>query len=383
MSENFLSDRPSILHLGKFYPPDSGGIETHVRDLAVRQARTNRVKVIVANAGARYEIEKIDGVQVERLAHFGTIASMPVCPGLPAAIRRSPADLVHIHTPNPGAALALLMSGQNGKIVITHHADTLGRRILRQFSDPFVHRVMRRASRIIVTSARYLESSPELAPFRDKCCIVPLGIDLQDIACRNNETISKFRQKFGERFILAVGRLVPYKGFNILVRAMKNVDARLVLVGAGPEYDPLAKLAASEGVTERVIMPGRVEDIRPYFAAASIFVLPSLTRAEAFGMVQLEAMAAGLPVVNTDIDSGVPEVCLDGKTGITVPPGDATALSRAMQLLLERNDLREQFGEAARVRVNTEYTADVMAARTWSVYAEVCNRWRDVPVTFE
>lgn len=346
-------------------------METHLRDLAVRQAKVAQVKVIVANSVLQQESSLIEGVNVTRVARIATIASMPVCPGLVGAIRSSPADLVHIHMPNPGAALAFLMSGHTGRLVITHHADTMGRQFLRRFSDPFVRSVMRRASRIIVTSNRYLSSSSELLPFRDKCRIIPLGINVQDAVCTDNGKISRIHQQFGERLILAVGRLVPYKGFDILIRAMKHVDAKLLLIGTGPQYKSLAGLITSEYLEKKVAMLGRVDDIRPYLAAASIFVLPSVTRAEAFGIVQLEAMAAGLPVINTDIDSGVPEVCLNGKTGITVPPLDSIALSEAMQLLLNRNDLRAQFGKAASARVSTEHTTDLMAERTLSLYAEV------------
>ncbi len=338
----------SVLHIGKYYPPYPGGMETHLRDLAVRQTGAARVNVIVANSAPRQEHSVIDGVSVTRVARYGTIASMPVCPSLMAAIRRSPADLVHIHMPNPGAALAFLMSGHPGKLIITHHADTLGRRTLRHLSDPFVIRLMQRASCILVTSNRYLESSEELAPFQDKCRIVPLGIDLESTTRTDRGAVEQLRRQFGDRIILAVGRLVPYKGFDVLIRAMKEVDGKLILIGSGPQSSALAGLSVSEGVQSRVTMLGHVEELSPYFAAASVFVLPSVTRAEAFGMVQLEAMAAGLPIINTDIDSGVPEVSIHGKTGITVPPMDTLALSHAMVLLLDRKDLQVQFGEAAK-----------------------------------
>lgn len=360
----------SVLHIGKFYPPHNGGMETHLRDLTTQQTKAAEVNVIVANQARRDESCVMEGVRVTRVARIATIASMPVCPGMAAAIRGCPADLVHIHMPNPGAALAFLMSGHTGKLVITHHADTLGREVLRRFSDPFVNRLMQRASRIIVTSARYLESSSELAPFHDKCRVVPLGIDARYAAGTDKVAIELLHQEFGDRLVLAVGRLVPYKGFDILIRAMKDVDAKLLLIGAGPQHNALAALAESEGVEKKVALLGRVENIAPYLASASMFVLPSLTRAEAFGMVQLEAMAAGLPVINTDIDSGVPEVGIDGETGITVPPGDIAALSEAMRLLIDRKDLRIRFGEAARTRIRAEYTGELMVARTFSVYSE-------------
>lgn len=361
----------SILHIGKFYPPQKGGIETHLHDLAIRQVGVADVNVIVANVRPQAEHFVSEGVSVTRVARIGTVASMPVCVGLTSAVRQTPADLVHIHTPNPGAAFAFLMSKHRGKLVITHHADTSGRAFLRKMSDPFVIQAMRRANRILVTSKRYCESSDELKPFYEKCRVIPLGIDIDHGPYADPNIIRTIRERFGERIVLAVGRLVSYKGFDILVRAMKQVDAKLLLIGSGPERHSLVKLAAVEGVERKIEFLGPVENLAPYFSAASLFVLPSMTRAEAFGLVQLEAMLAGLPIVNTDIESGVPEISMDGQTGITVPPGDVTALSGAISLLLGRKDLRTQFGNAARIRTKTEYTADLMAKRTLDVYAEV------------
>jgi glycosyltransferase involved in cell wall biosynthesis len=371
MADAAQDGRHTILHLGKYYPPHPGGMETHLRDLAIRQAVSAQVSVIVSNSTWRTDRSRDDSVSVTRLARVASIASMPVCPGFRSAIRNSPADLVHIHAPNPGAAYAFLASRHPAKLVVTHHADTIGRNFLRRFSDPVVNRMMERASRILVTSRRYLESSAELAPFRGKCSIVPLGIDPTIAASADPMATANLRHRFPDGFILGLGRLVSYKGFNVLVRAMKRVDKKLLLIGIGPLHEEIAKLAVSEGVANKVVMLGRVEDVRPYFAAATVFVLPSVTRAEAFGIVQLEAMAAGIPIVNTSIDSGVPEVCVNGTTAITVPPGDPIALGQAIQMLLDRNDLRQRLGEAARERVNAEFTADLMCARTMRIYEEV------------
>jgi glycosyltransferase involved in cell wall biosynthesis len=346
-------------------------METHLHDLAIRQISVAKVNIIVANVRPRSEHCVSEGISITRVARIGTVASMPLCLGLTTAIRHNPAELVHIHMPNPGAAFAFLMSGHSGKLVITHHADTLGRAVLRKLSDPFVNRAMERAARIIVTSKRYCDSSDELKPFHGKCEIVPLGIDCGSDLDNDPSIVQDLRQRFGENIILAVGRLVPYKGFDILIRAMKHIDAKLLLVGTGPQRDFLASLAAAERIERKVEFLGRVENLDPYFAAASLFSLPSVTRAEAFGLVQLEAMASGLPIVNTNIDSGVPEVSLDGQTGITVPPGDVTALANAILLLLSRKDLREKFGNAARTRARAEYNADLMSQRTLRIYEEV------------
>jgi rhamnosyl/mannosyltransferase len=362
--------QPRILHVGKFYAPSPGGIETHVHDLAVRQARIASVSVVVANRFARDEVSEVEGVRVTRLARMGTVASMPICPSLRAAIRRSPADIVHIHLPNPGSAFAYLFSGHSGKLIVTHHADTLGRKALRLISDPFVSRLMAMASCIIVTSKRYLLSSPELKPFREKCRIIPLGINFEQQRPEVDD-ILEFRRRHEERRILAMGRLVRYKGFDVLIRAMKYVDGHLDLIGEGREAENLAALILREGVSHKVTMRGWVADPHSYFDRASLFVMPSVTRAEAFGLVQLEAMAAGLPVINTDIETGVPEVSVNGETGLTVPPGDVSALANAISLLLERRDLRESFGVAAMARVHALFSADRMADRTMALYQHV------------
>ena len=363
----------SILHLGKFYPPHNGGMETHLYDLAVRQAQQASVAVIVSNNAARWVQSLEDGVTVTRVPRLGTIASMPVCPSLNLAIRRSPADLVHIHVPNPGAALALLLSGHNGKIIVTHHADTLGRRALRSLSDPFVQNIMVRAEAIIATSSRYMESSEELRRWRHKCHVIPLGIDVEKhvLAPDTPAKVREIHNAHGERIIVAVGRLVPYKGFDVLIRAMKAVDGKLLLIGSGPLEQQLINLRNSEKLQSKIEILGRVEHIVPYYRAASVFILPSLTRAEAFGLVQVEAMAFGLPVINTWIDSGVPEVSVDGITGSTVLPGDPATLARAIQALLDNDALRHRLGKAARERVLTRYTADHMAEQTMSLYREI------------
>jgi rhamnosyl/mannosyltransferase len=227
---------------------------------------------------------------------------------------------------------------------------------------------MKCASAIIVTSRRYFESSEELAPYKAKCRVIPLGIDLPepDMGADTNGNVGS-----NDRTIVAVGRLVPYKGFDVLIRAMKHVDAKLLLIGTGPRVAQLQALVDSEEIREKVSFLGRVDDLRPYFQAASMFVLPSISRAEAFGIVQLEAMAAGLPVINTNIDSGVPEVSVDGETGLTVPPGDVKSLSQAIQFLLDRNDLRKRFATAAKAKVYREFSADLMASRTLSLYQQV------------
>jgi rhamnosyl/mannosyltransferase len=152
---------------------------------------------------------------------------------------------------------------------------------------------------------------------------------------------------------------------------MLRVDATLLLVGTGPLDAALKAAAQDYGVSRKVKFLGRVDDLQKYYRASSVFVLPSNSRAEAFGLVQLEAMAAGLPVINTDLNSGVPEVSLDGVTGITVPPEDSDSLAQAINRLLANAGMRKRMGEAGMVRARREFAPGLMIERTMQLYEEV------------
>ena len=153
---------------------------------------------------------------------------------------------------------------------------------------------------------------------------------------------------------------------------MAQVKATLLLVGEGPLKSNLAQLARDVGVSDRVHLLGEFDEpLASYFLAADIFVLPSIARSEAFGIVQLEAMAAGVPVVNTFLDSGVPHVSLDGKTGLTVPPGDVAALAKALQTLLADAPLRARLGTEGRARVLREFSGEAMIRKMVGLYERV------------
>jgi rhamnosyl/mannosyltransferase len=170
---------------------------------------------------------------------------------------------------------------------------------------------------------------------------------------------------------LGVGRLVYYKGFEYLVRAMKEVEGHLVIIGDGPLRGELERLAESLGVSGRVSILTDVNDTRPYYQSADVFVLPSIARSEAFGIVQLEAMACSVPVVNTSLDSGVTYVSQHGVTGLTVLPEDSTALGKAINRLLDDPVLRSKFGAAGRQRVEQVFSLEEMSRKTLEMYVDV------------
>ncbi len=369
-----------VLHIGKYFPPHMGGMETHLQELIDGLSSRYNIEVLVANDYASRQVDHVGGARIIRMSTLGTVASMPITPTLPFDLSRSVADLLHVHTPNPGAAFAVAVTGYRGPLIVTHHSDTLGRKNLYRVAAPFVTTMMQRADAIITTSQRYLESSEELRPFKEKCHVIPLGISQQafETAPPPHE-VQTIIDAFGSRLVLAVGRLVQYKGFSYLIHAMKYVNASLVIIGTGPQAEDLSCLVSQLNLQDSIHILGHVPDLTPFLAAARVLAMPSITRAEAFGMVQLEGMAAALPIINTDIQSGVPEVSIHGETGFTVPPADSEALASAIRSLLDNEELRMRMGSAARNRAIKFFSADIVNKKVISLYENILEKNPEVP----
>lgn len=375
-----------VLHVGKFYPPHMGGMETHLQNLCRELAKTHRVEAIVANDGPGSVTEPDGPVLVHRAGVKATFASASFSPGLVSALRNCRADLLHLHLPNPTATLALLASGYRGPVVLTYHSDIVRQRVLGAIFDPFQQWILRRASAIICTSQRYLDTSPSLRNVKDKCIVIPYGIPQPRLTGSDSDLIAAIRARYGGRLVVSVGRLVYYKGYEYLLEAMRKVHGRLLIIGDGPLRRSLEQRAADAGLSDKVFFLGEIQNeaLAPYYRAADVFAFPSVARSEAFGIVQLEAMACGLPVVNTDLDSGVPFVSRHNESGLTVPPRDPAALAYALNVLLADRSLAATFSQAARHRVRSEFSLELMARRTAALYADVLsNRISDaefVPV---
>jgi rhamnosyl/mannosyltransferase len=365
-----MTRRLRILHVGKFYPPHAGGMESHV-ELLCRVTRGQAdVEVLVSADDARTVREVIGGVPVTRIGTKLTLASASFNPGMARAIRRADADVVHFHHPNPTAAFSYLAARPRGRLVVTYHSDIVRQRVLGPLVSPLTDALLRRADAIIASSPQYA-SSPVLRRHAARVRVLPFGIDAAEFQHADPAEVARIRAAHGGRIVFAAGRLVYYKGFDVLVRAMTRVDGQLLIAGSGPLRAELGRLAAQAGVAERVTLLGGVPDLRPYYHAADVFALPAVARSEAFGIVQMEAMACGLPVVNTSLDTGVPFVSPHGQTGLTVPPADVDALAGALTALLDDPALRARMGQAGRARVEGELGAARMAERTLALYHEV------------
>ncbi|HET7232102.1 MAG TPA: glycosyltransferase [Longimicrobium sp.] len=366
-----MTRRLKVLHVGKFYPPHAGGMESHLELLCRATKDKVDLSVLVSADGARTVHETLGGVPVTRIGTRLTLASASFNPGMARAIRGADADVVHFHHPNPTAALSYFAARPRGRLVVTYHSDIVRQKVLGSLVSPLIHALLRRADAIIASSPQYAASSPVLRAHASRVRVLPFGIDTAEFQQVDDAEVERIRAAHGPRIVFAAGRLVYYKGFDVLIRAMRNVDARLLIAGSGPLRDELQVLAEEVGIADRVTLLGAVPDLRPYYHAAQVFTLPAVARSEAFGIVQMEAMACGLPVVNTALDTGVPFVSPHGETGLTVPPGDPAALAAALSTLLGDPALRRRMGEAARRRVETELSAERMAERTLALYREV------------
>jgi rhamnosyl/mannosyltransferase len=356
--------------VGKYYPPEvDGGLERVIVELnAALAARGVAAEVVVAAARGDSRVETVGGVTVHRRAPLATVLSQPVLPGLAGTIRSVAADVIHLHHPNPLGDLAVLRDAR--PLVVTHHSEIVRQRWLAPVYLPLVRRTLQRAAAVAVGSAQLLAISRELRGLDAKVRVIPFGIDARRFAATPAalERAAALRRQWGDRpVVLAVGRLVPYKGFDVLLQAATGLDATVVIVGDGPEGGRLRALAPPNGV-----LAGRVpaEDLVAAYHACDVFCLPSRTIAEAFGMVLLEAMACGKPLVTTALPTGVSAVNRDGRTGLVVPVEDAGALRDALRSLLADGSTRAAMGHEARALQAAEYGAELMAERYLSLYRE-------------
>jgi len=357
-----------VLQVGKFYPPRWGGMETVLKDICETVDHAVDLKVVVANEALHTVRERCSGIDLTRLASLGTWFSQPLVPGLLALFRKTDADLVHLHEPNPLAMVAFLVSGCRSKLVVHYHSDIVRQRRLRLLYRPLLNLALARAHSIVVGSRQLMESSPVLAPFRSKCVVIPFGIELTPFLA-----VPSRPPATGEPLILAVGRLSYYKGFQHLIEAMKGLSARLVIVGEGELRPELEKLIRGLRLEDRVRLEGNVatQDLVSWYAKADIFCLPSCHSSEAFGLVMVEAMAASLPVVSTNLPTGVLAVNAHRETGLVVPPAQASGLQQALGELIRNPVLREQMGRNGRARALELFSRERMGENILALYHAV------------
>ena len=310
------------------------------------------------------------GVDVRLLANLATIKSLAVCPEALWALRGVDAQILNIHHPNPLADVSYLFSDFKGKLVVTYQSDTLGKGFLGQVSSPLLHYVLKRADAIITSSPHYLDSSPILQSYRKKVCIIPLGIDIKPL---NRDLPYRDRPVRSIPHYLFIGRLVPYKGISVLIQALREIPCNLEIVGTGPLQPELVKLARLSGVSERVSFLGNVteEEKLSRLAECDALILPSISRAEAYSIVLLEAMAMECPVIVSDLPSGVRMLVKDGVNGYRFEPGNAEALALTLNKLAQDPQLAAQMGRNGRRLLEENWTIERTVEKYVKLYEQV------------
>lgn len=364
-----------ITQLFKIYWPDNGGGIAKVMESIVQALSEYEQQIIVCQDSnqKRGSDDVYQGIAVRRCRQLFTIASTPVSLQFLCDIRKKTkdADIVIYHFPYPMADLAVLLGLYSGRFIVWWHCGFEKNEKLAVLYRPLVKHTLKKADLIFVSAKGNIRYSKLLRNYRKKCCVIPFCVD-HTCFCRGRDYVkqqSQMRPSSENRqvSILFIGRLVWYKGCDILLKAfarMQNKNCRLVLAGSGPLEASLKNLAKSLGL-KHVEFAGMVseEEKMSQIEACDFLVLPSVSKVEAFAIVQIEAMAFGKPVINTALQSGVPQVSIDGVTGKTVQPGNVRELAKAMDTLASNEKLRHKYGMHAQKRVEQEYTQEIMAER--------------------
>lgn len=387
--------RLRVLHVGKFLPPFAGGMEHFLADVLVAQGDQG----ILAGALVHHERRGWRGVAprstdappIYRAPCWGRLLYAPVSPAFPwwldRVIRALSPHLLHLHLPNTSALAALALPRARALPWIVHwHADVVPSRIDRRLAlayrlyRPFEQRLLRRSRRIICTSPPYLEASGALAPWRDRCQVIPLGLDPARLgrwsaAAGVERDRERKRAGAGRLRVLAIGRLTYYKGHEVLIRALARVpQATASIVGTGERHRTLAALIDRLQLAGRVHLTGFLPEaqVAELLASCDLLCLPSLERTEAFGLVLLEAMHFSKPVIASAIPgSGVGWVVQQAGHGLLVPPGDVEALAEALERLRQDPRRREHLGRQGATALQRAFGIGPVAAAMQTVYRQI------------
>ena len=369
-----------ILQVNKLYYPEIGGIEKTLQQISEGLSKDPEVdlKVLVCQKKGKGQVEYVNGVEVHRSGSLGVVASVPISFSFIWNLRKlaKDMDVIQFHLPFPLGDLACLLSGYRGKVVAYWHSDVVKQKKWMLLYRPVMERFLKRADVILVGAEGIINGSKYLKPYRDKCKVVPFAVSDEILeAGKRYLNQYKWRTMLNQTHFLFIGRLVYYKGCSVLLEAFSKIssEATLTIIGEGFLKKELMLQAEQSGILERVRFKGYVdgEKLKECMQQADVFVLPSVERSEAFGLVQLEAMAYGIPVINTNLPSGVPEVSIHQKTGLTVKPGSSENLASAMEWMCKHPFERRRMGTAARQRVEERFTQDIMVNTIKQVYKEL------------
>ncbi|AFK22365.1 glycosyltransferase family 4 protein [Pyrococcus sp. ST04] len=371
-----------IALVSDWYFPKIGGVAVHMHNLAINLRLLGHEVSIVTNdviTGKEKELESlgIDLIKIGGIVYNSLNINWSVFAKgydiLFDQIRKF--DVVHgqhSFTPLSLKGVAAARDLRKASIITNHSIDLENSSLLRAISRvswPYFKRYLSKPHRIIAVSRAAREFIKQFSKVPVE--VIPNGVDISYFSPKDRdyakEVISDKLNIPKENIILYVGRLEPRKGVSYLISAMQNVNGNLLIAGDGSLRSILIKKASIVS-KNKIIFLGKINysDLSLLYKAADVFVLPSLS--EAFGIVLLEAMASGTPVIGTRV-GGIPEI-IDG-CGILVPPRNSKALASAINLVLSNQNLARKLGKLGRRRVEKIYSWQSVAKRTVEVYKEV------------
>lgn len=366
-----------VLIIGKYYYPFMGGIEDNTQSIAEYLATHHDVTVLANNHSPGNVVDDLNGVKVIRRNVDVLMKGQPISFNFLKGVRLSDYDVIQFHSPNPFVSAMVCLHnlvGGSAPIVVTHHMDIHGRRLLRALAWPFMHHLLGKAAAIIVTSANNARLSKDLPRDRD-FKVVPLGIREADYVVDDTlreEAIAWRRSLCGDTssVIGFVGRHARYKGLDVLMRALVDLPGvHALLAGDGPYRQSTEDLARELGLEDRVHFLGLVDSRTKLklLSAIDCFAFPSTETTEAFGVSQMEAMLCGAPVVASNLPTGVTDVAIDGQTALLAEPGDVESLRDRISTMLSDRALAARLAQAGREHIRTNMEAEVVAKRTTEI----------------
>lgn len=370
-----------IAQVSPFFYPHVGGVESHVLTLSERLVKNDHeVTVYTSNHGNLKEKEKYCGINIVRAKMFKEWFYTPITPKLEGILSQDNHDVVHAHTPPPLSAYYAAKACRKSKtpFIITYHCDLelpglIGKILTPIYRSTLERYTVRSAKKIIAHTKSYSATSRTI--WKHDINVIPSAVDLKRF--KAGVDISQIKKKYGlegKNVVLFVGRLVYHKGLDHLIEAMRYVskDTLCLIVGEGTYREKLRKKAIDNGVKDRIIFVGRVSyrDLPKYFEICDIFALPSISRLEAFGLVVVEAMASGKPVVISNIP-GVMELVTDGVEGLLTEPMNPKDLAEKVNTLLSNEEMRRVMGRNARKRVEEQFNWENVIEQIEKVYSDV------------
>ncbi len=360
-----------ILHFSKYYPPYYGGIETVAYDI-VDGLNNNNIKcdVICFNDKNETVNDKVDNHNVFRASVFKEMFSTPLSLSIFNKFIKIVGNynIIHIHHPNPIATLCCFLMSffiKDKKIIVHWHSDIIKQKKVKKIFLPIQNWMLNKASLIIVTSSVYGDNSRDLVSFSNKIKTIPIGIeDLSDNV--NYLMLKSLKNKYEDKFVVfTLGRHIYYKGFEYLIRSANHLPDNVIILigGAGELTDEYNEIILNNNLEDKVEIIGRIpsSDLSAYFSLCDIFCLPSIEKSEAFGVVQLEAMSFGKPLISTNIEgSGVSWVNKHMESGLVVENKSSKSLAKAILTIKDNEKLRMKLAFGSKQRFRNYFTKEIM-----------------------